>query len=62
MDTLSRYLAVAAAGALGAMARYFLGGVVFSRVRTSFPLATFVSLLSRRATMVKELKLTPGLD
>lgn len=42
MDTFTRYLAVAAAGALGATARYFLGGVVFSRVRTPFPLATFV--------------------
>lgn len=42
MDTLTRYLAVAAGGALGAAARYFIGGSVLSRVATSFPLATFV--------------------
>ena len=42
MDTLTRYLAVAAGGALGAAARYFLGGTVLSRVAPSFPVATFV--------------------
>jgi CrcB protein len=42
MDTLTRYLAVAAGGALGAAARYFIGGTVLSRVPTDFPLATFV--------------------
>ena len=42
MDTLTRYLAVAAGGALGAVARYFLGGTVLSRVPTSFPIATLV--------------------
>lgn len=42
METLTSYLAVAAGGALGAMLRYFLGGTVFARSRTPFPLATFV--------------------
>ncbi|HEX8161843.1 MAG TPA: fluoride efflux transporter CrcB [Pyrinomonadaceae bacterium] len=42
MDTLTKYLAVAAGGALGAAARYFLGGTVLSRVAPPFPAATFV--------------------
>ncbi|HVG28311.1 MAG TPA: fluoride efflux transporter CrcB [Pyrinomonadaceae bacterium] len=37
-----KYLAVAAGGALGAAARYFLGGTILSRVAPPFPLATFV--------------------
>jgi CrcB protein len=35
-------LAVAAGGAVGAVARYFLGGTVLSRVASPFPAATFV--------------------
>jgi CrcB protein len=42
VDTLTKYLAVAAGGALGAVARYFLGGTVLSRVASPFPMATFV--------------------
>jgi len=42
METLTRYLAVAAGGALGAAARYYLGGTVLSRIATPFPVATFV--------------------
>jgi len=42
LDTLTRYLAVAAGGAVGAAARYFLGGSVLSRVASPFPTATFV--------------------
>jgi CrcB protein len=42
MDTLTKYLAVAAGGALGAMLRYYLGGTVLSRTAAPFPTATFV--------------------
>ena len=42
METLTNYLAVAAGGALGAMLRYFIGGTVFARTLTPFPLATFI--------------------
>ena len=42
MDTLTKYLAVAAGGALGAMLRYYLGGTVLSRTAAPFPFATFV--------------------
>jgi CrcB protein len=42
LDTLTKYLAVAAGGALGAVARYFLGGTILSRVAVPFPTATFV--------------------
>jgi CrcB protein len=42
VDTLTKYLAVAAGGALGAVARYFLGGTILSRVASPFPTATFV--------------------
>jgi len=42
MDTLTRYLAVAAGGALGAMARYFVGGTLLSRIPWPFPVATLV--------------------
>ena len=42
VDTLTKYLAVAAGGALGAVARYFLGGTILSRVAPPFPVATFV--------------------
>jgi CrcB protein len=42
LDTLTKYLAVAAGGALGAVARYFLGGTVLSRIASPFPTATFV--------------------
>jgi CrcB protein len=37
-----KYLAVALGGALGAVARYFLGGTILSRVASPFPAATFV--------------------
>jgi CrcB protein len=42
VETLSRYLAVAAGGALGAMARYFLNNSALSRIATPFPTATFI--------------------
>src|SRR5215210_6039067 len=42
METLSRYLAVAVGGALGAMLRFYLGGSVLARTATPFPTATFV--------------------
>ncbi|MGB8507851.1 MAG: fluoride efflux transporter CrcB [Pyrinomonadaceae bacterium] len=43
METLTKYLAVAAGGALGAVLRYYLGGsVLLSRVAAPFPTATFV--------------------
>jgi CrcB protein len=41
METLSRYLAVAAGGALGAMLRFFLGSSVLARTAAPFPTATF---------------------
>lgn len=42
MNAPTDYLAVAAGGALGACLRYFIGGSVFARTLTPFPLATFV--------------------
>lgn len=41
-ETLTKYLAVATGGAFGAALRYFIGGTVFARTLTPFPLATFV--------------------
>src|SRR5689334_14649785 len=42
MDTLTKYLAVAAGGALGAVLRYYLGGTALGRAAAPFPTATFV--------------------
>lgn len=42
METLTKYLAVAAGGALGAMLRYFLGSTMLGRAFAPFPTATFV--------------------
>ena len=42
METLTRYLAVALGGALGAMLRFYLGGSVLARTAAPFPTATFV--------------------
>jgi CrcB protein len=42
VETLTKYLAVAAGGALGACLRYYLGGSVLSRTAAPFPTATFV--------------------
>jgi CrcB protein len=42
VETLTKYLAVGAGGALGAMARYYLNGSVLSRMAVPFPTATFV--------------------
>ena len=42
MDTLTKYLAVAAGGALGAMLRFYLGGSALARTAAPFPTATFV--------------------
>lgn len=42
VDTLTKYLAVAAGGALGAMLRYYLGGTVLARIASPFPTATFI--------------------
>lgn len=41
MSVPTDYIAVAAGGALGACLRYFIGGTVFARTLTPFPLATF---------------------
>ena len=42
METLTKYMAVAAGGALGAMLRYYLGGTLLARAGAPFPTATFV--------------------
>jgi len=42
VETLTKYLAVAGGGAVGAMLRYYLGGSVLSRTAAPFPTATFV--------------------
>ena len=41
METLTKYLAVAAGGALGAVLRYYLGGTWLARAAAPFPTATF---------------------
>ena len=41
METLTKYLAVAGGGAVGAVLRYYLGGSALSRVAAPFPVATF---------------------
>jgi CrcB protein len=42
LDTLTKYLAVAAGSAVGGMLRYFLGGTVLARTAAApFPVATF---------------------
>jgi len=46
MKVPTDYLAVATGGALGACLRYFIGGTVFARTLTPFPLATFVINIS----------------
>jgi len=42
VDTLTKYLSVAAGSALGGMLRYFLGSTILSRTAAPFPTATFV--------------------
>jgi CrcB protein len=42
LETLTKYLAVAAGSALGGMLRYFLGGTILARTAAPFPTATFV--------------------
>jgi CrcB protein len=42
VETLTKYLAVAVGGALGAMLRYYLGGTLLARTGAPFPTATFV--------------------
>jgi len=42
METLTKYAAVAAGGALGAMLRYCVGGSALERVAAPFPTATLV--------------------
>ena len=42
VETLIKYLAVAVGGAVGAMARYYLGNSFWSRIAAPFPTATFV--------------------
>jgi len=42
VDTLTKYLAVAVGGAIGAVLRYYLGGTVLARTAAPFPTATFV--------------------
>lgn len=41
-NTLSRYFAVAFGGALGAVARFWIGNLVHERFPTSFPLGTLI--------------------
>lgn len=42
MDVFGKYLAVAIGGAIGAMARYFLGGSTLAQIAVPFPAATFI--------------------
>src|SRR5205085_11880677 len=42
VDTVTRYIAVAVGGAIGAMLRFYLGGSILSRTAAPFPTATFV--------------------
>jgi fluoride exporter len=42
VESLTKYLAVAAGGALGAVLRYYLGGTLLARAAAPFPTATFV--------------------
>ncbi|MBV9209348.1 MAG: fluoride efflux transporter CrcB [Acidobacteria bacterium] len=42
VETLTKYFAVAAGGAVGAMLRYYLGGTLLARTGAPFPTATFV--------------------
>jgi len=42
VDTLTRYLAVAAGGAIGACLRFYLGSSALGRLAAPFPTATFV--------------------
>ena len=42
METFTKYLCVAAGGALGSALRYYLGGTLLARVAAPFPTATFV--------------------
>jgi CrcB protein len=42
VESLTKDLAVAAGGALGAVLRYYLGGTVLARTAAPFPTATFV--------------------
>ena len=42
VDTLTKYLAVAAGSALGGVLRYFLGSTILARTAAPFPAATFV--------------------
>jgi CrcB protein len=41
VETLTKYLAVAAGGALGAVLRYYVGGTALGRAAAPFPTATF---------------------
>jgi CrcB protein len=42
VQALTKYLVVAAGGALGAVLRYYLGGTLLARAGAPFPTATFV--------------------
>jgi CrcB protein len=42
IDALQKYLLIAAGGALGSMARYWVGSTVAGRMGTRFPYGTFV--------------------
>lgn len=46
MNTLLQYTLVALGGALGAITRYWLGGVIAARWGTRFPYGTFIINLS----------------
>ena len=42
MNSLQKYLLIAIGGALGTMARYWVGSTIASRMGTKFPYGTFV--------------------
>ncbi len=46
MDTLTKYLAVALGGAIGACLRFYLGSSALGRIAAPFPTATFVINIS----------------
>jgi CrcB protein len=41
-DTLQKYLLIAAGGALGSIARFWVGSTISGRIGTKFPYGTFV--------------------
>jgi fluoride ion exporter CrcB/FEX len=58
VDTLTKYLAVAAGGAVGAMLRYYLTLSGLGRTAQPFPMATFV-IIEKYSSLFIRLEL-PG--